>query len=231
MRREFPLTSDPEKVMFYLALVLIAAGLVFLFYVFVTSSVKKQEMESAPFVGKANSIEPVMPEVPATPEVPAAKSQPRTIPPVVPAPEPSSQSTIPSAPPVRIKSDANVLNDPTPRTSIQKEQIIVSGTLYFDHGRQIPLQAPRLKDIPASWFRDFKRAGSGTLTVSGTRFEIKYGKSTDVYTSEDLDQIVFFPRGLALVPAATQEAIPLFLTERAESVRGFIQKHARIQKL
>lgn len=111
----------------------------------------------------------------------------------------------------------------------EPEQLIVPGTLYLDHGRKIPDQLGRGGDLPARLFSELRRIGKGTMILESGRFLIHSGNASYSYSAGDLDQIVFQPGGLALVPIPSDRAIPVFLTPRVDEIKAHIKKNARIR--
>ncbi len=111
----------------------------------------------------------------------------------------------------------------------EPEQLIVPGTLYLDHGRKIPDQLGRGGDLPARLFSELRRIGKGTMILESGRFQIHSGNASYSYSAGDLDQIVFQPGGLALVPIPADRAIPVFLTPRVDEIKAHIKKNARIR--
>lgn len=111
----------------------------------------------------------------------------------------------------------------------QPEQLIATGILYLDHGRQLPRRGGDFSEGPVGVLSEVKRIGSGTMILEGTSFLIHCDNTSFTYSAGDLDQIIFQKKGIVLVPLLAGRPVPVFITEEAERIRSFIKKHARIQ--
>lgn len=111
----------------------------------------------------------------------------------------------------------------------QPEQMVVTGILYLDHGRRLPLRAGQFAEGPVGVLSEVKRIGNGTMILEGTSFLIHCDNTSFTYSAGDLDQIIFQKKGIVLVPLLAGRPVPVFITEEAERIRAFVKKHARIQ--
>ncbi|MCB1308201.1 MAG: hypothetical protein KDK30_08490 [Leptospiraceae bacterium] len=118
----------------------------------------------------------------------------------------------------------------TESTAVKEpEQFITRGVLYQDHGRRIPGRIGRVEDMPVRYFQELRRVGRGTLIIEGSTFMIHCGNASYSYSAGDLEQIVFQPGGVALVPLLPDRPVPVFITHDSEGVKKYIKRHARIK--
>lgn len=105
--------------------------------------------------------------------------------------------------------------------------LTIQGSLYLDYGRRIFRMQPGAAEQLLKIFPELKRIGPATLSVEPGAFRILCGHAIYSYTASELEQILFQPGGLALLPASAATPAPLFLSERAAEVRLYLKKRAR----
>ncbi len=112
---------------------------------------------------------------------------------------------------------------------IRGRQLSARGILYLDQERRFPYMTKNYSEIPPGQYNDLRRIGRGTITVGQKRFTLHCGEVNYSYSARDLDQILFKPDGLALVPLRFDRPIPLFLTREVDKIKGFIKRHATVR--
>lgn len=114
-----------------------------------------------------------------------------------------------------------------PRTVREPEQLVVFGSLFLDHGRNLSLLGRNAAtELAPRFFQDFKRVGKGTLLCEENGFLFKSGHISHNYPSGDLEQIVFLSTGLAFVPSSPRSPVAIFLTDESDRVKAYIRDHA-----
>lgn len=104
----------------------------------------------------------------------------------------------------------------------------LEGTLYLDRGRKIPLADIKLKERPlVDEFAGFSRMGHGLMTEDKGIFYFHAGNAVYSYAVNDLEQIVFYNQGFALIPLNKNLPAPLFLTDAVDEMKEFLshKKH------
>lgn len=105
----------------------------------------------------------------------------------------------------------------------------LEGTLYLDRGRKIPFADIKLKERPlVDEFAGFSRMGHGLMTEDKGIFYFHAGNAVYSYAVNDLEQIVFYDHGFALIPLNKNLPAPLFLTDAVEEMKEFLahKKHS-----
>ena len=87
----------------------------------------------------------------------------------------------------------------------------------------------KFEELPVRFFDELRRVGSGNLIIEEGAFIIRSGNATYHYSIGDLDQIIFQPTGVALVPIMGDRSVALFITEDAQKIREFIKEHVRMK--
>lgn len=206
---------DNETGMYYLGLGLILLGLLSLLVLFFSVSVKKNEPQA--------SAEPPPRPLPPTliardAALPAAQD---------PAPISAHGPVLASATVQAVAPPAPALLDRPVIRPREPEQLVVFGSLFLDHARNLSfLGKNHAQDLPPRFFQDFKRIGKGTLICEETGFLFKSGHVSHTYPTGDLEQIVFLNSGLALVPSSPRSPIAIFLTDESDRVKAYIRDHA-----
>ena len=113
---------------------------------------------------------------------------------------------------------------------IQQEdrQILVKGSLYLDNGRYIHYANKNYSELPSRFYEEISRVGVGTMIVNGSSFLIHCKNTSYSYSAGDLDQILFQSDGVALIPIAFDQPTALFLTQESNELKRYIKKNARI---
>lgn len=114
------------------------------------------------------------------------------------------------------------------REEKKNEQLIVTGVLFLDHGRQIQYRAGTMPENPESFFSEMKRVDQGSLILQGPRFQIVCGNANYQYGASELEQILFIKGGIALIPLSQKRPVPVFLTEDMDRVRSYVERYSTV---
>jgi hypothetical protein len=240
--------------MFYAAVILILIGLLSLLYIVITSSVEKKDQPAADFSIKEEPVNTHY-ESYYTNRAPAQTEEQNLPDPVSFADQlkeserkfSENGSDLPglsiSGPPLspadtlldkeKLKLALRSLNKKElklPEPPAEEPQILVTGVLFFDHGRQFPERMHQLEDMPERFYHELKRAGTGNLLIKGKKITIHCQNAQYNYNTRDLEQILFLPKGVGFIPLNLKRPVPIFLTEDSAQIRSFIRQHSLTDK-
>lgn len=116
-------------------------------------------------------------------------------------------------------------------SSLKSEQLITKGILFLDKGRRLPGMMGKFSELPVRFFDELRRIGTGNLIIEEGAFIVRSGNATYHYSIGDLDQILFQPSGVALVPVLPDRSVALFITKEAEAIRSFMKEHVRMKSV
>lgn len=221
--------------MVYVALTLIFFGLLGLLYVVLSYSVEKSSANGRESQTKSNSSAP---RITANPGGVSGQSIPRVdmlspSSPTISNPPLTSQIPggevgrhfAPSSEPRITKWETESQRSFTHEEENPKKilpPLQIQAVYYQDQSRRLPGYAKRPEDFPTRFFQEFIRIGQGSVKLSASGFEIEVNQSKSVLSTEELDQILFFDSGFALVPLSAKP-IPVFLTKETQKVKDYVR--------
>lgn len=124
-------------------------------------------------------------------------------------------------------SDVNISSNRKAPPLQQKptESLHIPGVLYLDMGRRLLEWIDQGAECPPAIFSDLKRIGQGRLIMDESGIRIYSGSAAYTFGPDDLREIAFMQKGLALIPEKKDRPLIVYLTDEPEEIKNFIKKH------
>jgi hypothetical protein len=117
------------------------------------------------------------------------------------------------------------LHNPIPQIKIEeipgraktkeKTNLVLSGILYLDYGKEIPMDSKVINDMDweESLFQHFRRVGNAELLEKDGSIEYKNNESLFHFPIQEIDKIVFYDTAITIFPNSKDLPNFLFFTK------------------
>ena len=95
----------------------------------------------------------------------------------------------------------------------------INGALYIDEKQSISRAYAKNSGVQINNYKDIHRIGVAVLNVQGDIFMIHSDNTSYRYEAKHLDQIIFQESGVAFIPRKSRQAAAIFLTETEQVER------------
>ena len=98
---------------------------------------------------------------------------------------------------------------------LDKSNLVLSGILYLDYGKEIPMDSKIIHDIDLeeSLFQHFRRIGKAELLENEGSIEYKNNESLFLFPIKEIDKIVFYDTAITIFPNSKDLPNFLFFTK------------------
>ncbi|WP_210409385.1 LIC_11490 family protein [Leptospira fletcheri] len=122
-----------------------------------------------------------------------------------------------------VRSETPVHSDPEPST---QEWWSMEGVLFLDLSGKLPYE--NLKErIRPEQLKGFRRIGEGRVQEIQGGFCFHALNSEFKYKFDEVEKVVFYDEGFALLPSKREYPVPIFLTSDTEKFKSYLENVSR----
>lgn len=109
----------------------------------------------------------------------------------------------------------------------KEEEWSMEGVLFLDLSGRLPYEALQEKIRPET-LKGFRRMGKGSIREIPGGFTFQARNSEFSYKLNEVEKIVFYDQGFALLPLKREYPTPIFLTKDGEKFKSYLEYTASV---
>lgn len=113
--------------------------------------------------------------------------------------------------------------DVLPEIKTREEEWSLDGILFLDLSGRLPYESLKQKVRPES-LKGFRRMGQGRIREIPGGFSFLARNSEFSYKLDEVEKIIFYDEGFALLPLKREYPTPVFLTKETEKFKSYLEQ-------